>query len=195
MSTVTPVVLPSSNPRDEVWGRLSIRVIVYLASSAVAGIVAGLVWFLLAPRPTYSISEALRATIPERELAAMVGADVYFVVLSAAFGLVLGIQAWVWFSHEHLTSVFMALGGGLIAALVAWRFGLLIDGAGFASRLSAAEPGDLVRTDLQLRALAALVCGPFFAVLPVMIASAFLPEKPVRRGRAGEVRDRGLAEK
>ena len=87
------------------------------------------------------------------------------------------------------------LGGGLIAALVAWRFGLLIDGAGFASRLSAAEPGDLVRTDLQLRALAALVCGPFFAVLPVMIASAFLPEKPVRRGRAGEVRDRGLAEK
>lgn len=174
---------PASNPRDEVWGRTSIRVIVYLAGSVVAGIVAGLAWYLLAPRPSYSISESLQANISERELSGMVGADVYFVGLSLVFGLVLGIQAWVWFSREHLLSVFMAIFGGLVAAVVTWRFGLLIDGSGFASRLASANPGDLVQVDLELRALAALVSGPFFAVLPVMIASAFLPEQPIGRGR------------
>ncbi|HMR48714.1 MAG TPA: hypothetical protein PKE40_05120 [Arachnia sp.] len=178
--------LPKITPRDEVWGRTSVRGVVFLVGSVVAGVIMGLLWFFVAPRPSYSISESLRASIPERELAGVVSADVYFVGLSVIFGLVLGVQAWLWFHRDGLLSVAMAVLGGTAAVLVAWRVGLLVDGAGFAARLAAAGPGDRVRMDLQLRSLAALVCGPFFAILPVMIASAFLPERPVGRGRVRE---------
>lgn len=181
---MTVPTLPKITPRDEVWGRISIRVIVFLAASVLAGAIMGLVWFLTAPRPSYSISESLRASLPERELARVAGSDVFFVGLSALLGIVLGVLAWVWFHRDGLASVVMAVLGGTLAALVGWRMGLLVDGAGFAARLAAANPGDVVRMDLELRALAALVCAPFFAVLPVMIASAFLPEYPDEDGRA-----------
>ncbi|NHB86019.1 hypothetical protein G7085_19780 [Tessaracoccus sp. HDW20] len=48
--------------------------------------------------------------------------------------------------------------------------------SGFEERLAAAAAGDLVQVDLQLRALSALIVGPFAAVTPIMLLSAFWPE-------------------
>ena len=49
---MTTPTLPKITPSDEVWGRTSVRVVVFLVGSVVAGVIMGLVWFFIAPRPS-----------------------------------------------------------------------------------------------------------------------------------------------
>ncbi len=62
------------------------------------------------------------------------------------------------------------------ASAIAWWLGTIVGNNGFAARMAEAAVGDVVQMDLQLRSLSALLVGPFAAITPIMLLSAFWPE-------------------
>ena len=151
-------------------------VTIFLLCCVAAGVVAGVVWALVAKRPVYRLSEDLEATLGERELANLFASDALFVLLTAGLGLVIGIACW-WLFHRNgwWVCLFAILGAG-ITGVIAWQVGLLVTPENFDERLASAVGGDEVPVDLQLHALAALLVGPFLAITPVMLLAAFAPE-------------------
>ena len=67
-----------------------------------------------------------------------------------------------------LGAVVVAAGAGLLC----WAVGYRIEPGSFSVRLAAAQPGELVPIDLTVRARAALLVWPLFAVLPVLLGSS-----------------------
>ena len=62
--------------------------------------------------------------------------------------------------------------GRAAAALVCWLVGYRLGPGDFTARLAAAKPGDIVPIELTLRARAALLTWPFFAMIPVLLGSS-----------------------
>jgi LPXTG-motif cell wall-anchored protein len=139
-----------------------------------AGVPAGLLWWWLAPRADFRITETVPAVIgtPSEEL--LVGDDVVFTLILAGLGLLAGAAAW-WLRRRRGVATVLALAlGGTAAAVVAWRLGELL-GAG-PTEAQLADVGGRVTTALRLGGLAALAVGPFAAVfaylLPVLVTRA-----------------------
>ena len=152
----------------------------YLLGCAVAGLIQAVVWALTAERPGYTVGEDMYARIGERGLANLFAPDALFTLLVGILGLAAGIASWLLFRHVGWWVCVLAVVGATIGALVTWQVGLLVSGNGFASRLAAAQPGDVVPVDLVLNAHAALLVAPFLAITPVMLFSAFWPEENSR---------------
>ena len=165
-------------PADRVestW-RLRWGMVAFLVACLAVGAPVGVAWALTAPLPTYVVNDDLTATMAERGLAGVISADAAFAGWMALLGLVIGGVAWWRFQRfGWWVAVIAVLGGGL-AALVAWRVGLLISPEDFSSRLTVAKAGDTVAIDLSLRAKSALLVAPFLAITPIMLLSAFLPD-------------------
>ncbi|GAB3814598.1 hypothetical protein GCM10028820_10810 [Tessaracoccus terricola] len=149
----------------------------FLVGCALAGLVLGLIWFLGAYRPGYTVLEDLGATMDERGLAGMFAADAFFTLLVGILGLAAGIVSWLLFRNLGWWVCLLAVVGSTAGALVVWQFGLLLGGSGFSERLASAGPGDVVPVDLALQAHAAILVAPFLAITPVMLFSAFWPEE------------------
>lgn len=151
-------------------------VTVFLLSCVGAGVVAGVLWALLAVRPNYTLTGDLEASLGERELAEIFASDALFVLLMAVLGLAIGIVCWVLFHRHGWWVCLLAILGAGITGVVAWQVGLIVRPESFDERLASAVGGDVVPVDLQLHALAALLVAPFVAITPVMLLAAFAPE-------------------
>lgn len=169
--------------------RLRWRALAHLVACGALGLLAGVLWSALAPRATYRMTPQLRATLPERSQAEIIGGDAAFTVIVGLLGLALGILTWMWFHRRGWLLILLSVTGPTCMSLIAWQVGKLIGGSGLTERLAAAGPGDLVRMDLELHALGALAVGPFLAITPVMLLAAFWPERSVD-GDDGEHPDR-----
>ena len=154
------------------------RVTIFLSSCLGVGVVAGVLWAVLAFRPRYEVADDLGASLRERGLSQIFAADALFSVLLAVVGLGIGIACWLLFHRNGWWVCVLAVSGAIIAALVAWQVGLLVTPNDFAERLARAVGGDEVPVDLQLHATAALLVAPFTAITPVMLLAAFWPESP-----------------
>lgn len=161
------------------FDRMRWRSLAHLVACIALGVLAGVAWTALSPRATYFITPQMRATLSERSQAEIVGGDATFAIIMGLLGLALGILTWVWFHRRGWLLVLLAVLGPTVMALVAWQMGQAIGGSGLTERLAAAQPGDLVQTDLELHALGALAVAPFFAITPVMLLAAFWPERSV----------------
>ena len=162
------------------------RLLVQLLGALGVGIAAGVLWYLVADPPAYLVGDSGNATMGERDLAAVFTVDYWFAVIGALFGLLQGIWAWRWFGYRGWVVVPVVLACSCVAALVAWGVGEGLGPHGFDQRMAQARPGDRVVTDFRLQAHSALAMWPLGAILPVMIASAFLPapeDRLVRRLR------------
>ncbi len=169
-----------SDPISVYWRQLLSdmrwRVVVFVLSCAVLGVVVGIIWAATASRPGYRIADDLGATLDERGLAGIFAADALFTFLTAVVGLGVGVAAWMLFHRNGWWVCVLAVLGAGLAGLLAWRAGLLVTPDDFSERLARAVAGDVVPVDLQLHALAALLVPPFAAITPVMLLAAFAPE-------------------
>lgn len=155
------------------------RLLIVLVGAAVIGLAAGFCWFALVRLPSYVVNADGGAVLSERGLAAVFGADAWFAVLGFGFGIVLGAWSWWWFARLGWRVNLVALAASAIGAALCWWVGTTLGPQHFIERLGSARTGDLVPVDFALRSLSALLTWPLGAVLVVMIAAAFGPERSV----------------
>jgi hypothetical protein len=135
------------------------------------------IWWLVAPRRSYEVSEeGAFALVPESEAA--VGSDGWFMLLTGV--LALAVAAVVWRRQVRrgpLILVALAL-GMLLCGLVTWQVGALLGPRPAAAALE--QVGAVVLGPLGLRAYGALVVGPFLAVAGYVLAVCFTSRDDLR---------------
>jgi hypothetical protein len=134
---------------------------------ALAGVPAGLLWWALAPRADFRITEAGPAVIgsPSQEL--LVADDAVYALVLGGLGLIAGAAAW-WLRRRRGVATVLALAlGASAAAVVAWQVGELL-GQG-PSEAELADVGARVTTALRLGGLPALAVAPFAAVAAYLV--------------------------
>lgn len=161
----------------EIWQRIGL----VLAAAIVLGLVAGVVWWLLTPLPSYQIREDGLATISERGLAEVFAGDAWFTAIGILCGAAIGTLAALLAARRMgWLVVFVVLVDCIVAGLLCWGIGSLLGPGDFDARLAAAHPGEQVPIDLSLRSGVALAVWPFFGLLPVLLWSTLTrdPEEP-----------------
>lgn len=174
--TEPALVMAPGNRLAELWMRTSWRAVVYVACCVLAGGLSGLLWAAVTRPPSYLLREDLSATMSELNLADIISADANFAFITGALGLAIGVAGWLVLHKRGWVVTALPVIAAFAASLMAWRLGVIVGTSGFDERLATASAGDLVQVDLQLRALSALIVGPFMAITPIMLLSAFWPE-------------------
>lgn len=136
----------------------------------VAGIPAGLLWWLLSPVVHTVVIEgqtiAVEPTATERAPAG----SVVFTLVMAGFGLLAGLAVWLRRRHRGVTVLLGLAAGTALAGVVAWQLGEALVAWFGDSVETRVGPAEAV---LDLAALPALAVGPFVAVL-VYVAGTLL---------------------
>jgi Protein of unknown function (DUF2567) len=144
--------------------RSSVGIVLVLA---VTGIPVGALWWLLAPRVDFRVTEEGPVPIgnPSGEL--LVADDGVLVLLLAATGLIAGVAAW-WLRRRRGVATVLALAvGALATGVVAWQLGELLGPGPTQSQLD--DIGARLTTPLRLGGLPVLAVGPFAAVLAYLV--------------------------
>lgn len=192
-----PAGQPGPSP-DARWGgrrelRADLRSAVVLALGlALAGIPAGVLWRVLAPRADFRITEAGPVPVgtPSSELLAAV--DGVFVLVLSGAGLLAGLVAWL-LRRRRGVAVVLALALGTAATgLVAWQVGELL--APGPSREQLTEVGARVSTGIELGSLPALAVAPFVALLVYVLGVLVNADDSLGRPGGGAARGAGEPE-
>lgn len=152
-------------------------------SLALAGLPAGVLWWLLAPRADYRITAGGPVPLGEVTEELLVSDDVVFVLILAGLGLVAGAAAWRLRRRRGVATMLALAAGTALTGAVAWQVGELL-GAG-PTEAELAAVGGVVTTSLTLGSLPALAVGPFAAVLAYVVAVLYVADDGL--GRTGEV--------
>lgn len=180
MSEPTPAPAPSSRapwvqqPPPERWlGGPELRTdlrpagLLVLALAGV-GVPAGLVWWALAPRAEFRITEDGPVVVGSPSTELLVADDAVFVLVMAVVGLLAGTTAWLLLRRHRGVTLLTALAVGATASgAVAWLVGELLGEGPTQAELS--EVGGVVTTGLDLGATAALAVAPFVALLAYVL--------------------------
>jgi hypothetical protein len=144
--------------------RSSARLVLVLA---LAGLLAGLLWWWLAPRADFRVTDAGPVVIgnPAEEL--RVADDAVFALIVGAFGLIAGAAAWFLRRRRGVATVLALAVGGSLLAVVAWQLGELLGTGPTEAQL--ADVGTVVTTPLSLGSLPALALAPFAALLAYLV--------------------------
>lgn len=141
-----------------------------IGALAVAGLPAGLLWWLLAPRADFRITSDGPTPIgnPSDEL--LVADDVIFTLIVAGLGLLAGLILWWRRGFRGVAAVVALALGTLAAGVLAWQLGESL-GPG-PSPAALRHVGATVTTGLHLASWPALAIGPAVALLAYFIAAA-----------------------
>jgi hypothetical protein len=144
--------------------------LVTVAVLALTGIPAALLWWWLAPRASFRVTEGELVPVgapPSDEL--FMADDGIYVLVLAGLGVLAGLAVWLRRRARGVV-ILTALATGMIAAsLVAWQAGELLGPGPTDEELAAV--GTTVTTGLQLAAVAAVAVGPFLGVLTYLVAT------------------------
>jgi hypothetical protein len=135
---------------------------------AVAGALAGLVWWSLAPRVDFRITDTGPALIGSPSEEVLIADDTVLLAVLSVVGLIAGVLAWFWRRRRGVATVLALAVGGIVAGLVAWQVGELL-GAG-PTEAQLADVGGVVTSSLTLGSLAVLAAAPFTALLAYVVA-------------------------
>jgi hypothetical protein len=161
--------------------RSSLAVVLALA---LTGVPVGLLWWVLAPRADFRVTEDGPVPIGDPSGELLVADDGVLVLLLAATGLIAGAAAW-WLRRRRGVATVVALAlGALATGVVAWRLGELLGPGPTQAQL--ADVGARLTTPLRLGGLPVLAVGPFAAVLAYLV-----PVVSTRRDDLGRVPARG----
>lgn len=139
-----------------------------VAGSALAGLLAGLVWTVVAPHAQVVATGGGGADVVNPETSAFIAADGWFTVLCVLGGAACGLLGWAVAVRRHgVPAVLGLLGGGVAAALAARWLGQRSGQAAFNRLLAVSRPGTLLRAPLSLGAHGALAFWPLAAGLVV----------------------------
>ncbi len=171
MSGVVTEPADVSAPRRSYRG--AARIGAFVAFGLGLGAAAGVLWELVVDLPVYKIASDGAASTTERGLTEFFGGDAWFAAIGLLVGLGLGILGW---------RRFRDLGWPLVLVVVPHRPRVRACCAGWWATGSdpgtsprgwpRPRPGDLVPIELTLRARAALLTWPFFAVIPILLGSS-----------------------
>jgi hypothetical protein len=138
------------------------------AGSALLGLLAGLVWSVLAPRPLLVVQSPGVAEVINPETNAFIAADAWFCLVTAVGGLICGVAGYLLSVRRHGAAALagLLLGGVAAAALTMWvgqQQGL----SAFQSRLAASRAGTLLHEPLALGGHGELAFWPLAVALVV----------------------------
>jgi hypothetical protein len=165
--------------------------VVIIAGSVLLGAPAGLLWSKVAPRLTVTF-EAQGPTAPDLESTkAFIGADASYLLVMLALGLLCGGLAWLFARRSGPWTVAALAAGGVLAALVAARVGLVSGSHGSLAALRQGTvghapvdlylggplPGQLTGDVPHLRAPWAAVAWPVGAMVAFLAGAAWRPEE------------------
>jgi len=153
-----------------------------VAGLALAGVPAGLLWWALAPRADFRITETGPVPIGEVSPELLVADDAVLALVLAGVGLLAGIAAWFLRRRRGVATVLALALGACLTAVVAWQVGELL-GAG-PSEAQLADVGARVTTSLTLSSPAALALAPFTALLAYVVAVLYTPDDGLGRTQA-----------
>jgi hypothetical protein len=185
MHSPPPPLYPSSSAAASRWPgwpeiRADLRSAVWLVVGlALAGLPAGVLWWLLAPRADYRITADGPAALGDPSEELLVADDAVFVLVLAGIGLICGGAVW-WLRRRRGVAAVLALAvGGTLTAVVAWQVGELL-GVG-PSEADLADVGAVVTTSLTLGSLPALAIAPFTAVLAYVVGVLYVADDGLGR--------------
>jgi LPXTG-motif cell wall-anchored protein len=184
-----PAVTPAADTYWRGWAeiRADLRSSALLVLGlALAGLLAGLLWWWLAPRADFRITDAGPVVIgnPPEEL--LVADDAVLALILVGLGLVVGAAAWFLRRRRGVATVLALAVGGSAMAAVAWQLGEFLGAGPTQAQLSAV--GTVVTTSLRLGSLPALALAPFAALLAYLV-----PVLTVHRDDLGRTPDPGRA--
>lgn len=181
--------------RPHISRREGIFMAIYAGTVLVLGLLAGLVWSLVTPLPSVTVTSDGTATTTNSAAVQSFSPDAAFIMIGLVTGLILGIIAWQWFHRAGWPVILIAGLGASLCALIAVHFGAVIGPDDFDTRLASASAGETVVLDLALTTSTAWVVWPFAAIVPILVYSALTrdSETPRSRGRRAE-RSSGWAE-
>ncbi len=157
---------------------------------ALAGVPAGLLWWALAPRADFRVTEEVPVPVGNPSVELSVAGDGVLVLVLGGLGLIAGGLAWGLRRRRGVSTVVALAVGASVAALVAWRLGELLAPGPAAAELE--QVGAVVTTPLSLSALPALAVAPFAAVLAYLIGVVMARTDDL--GRTTDLPRRGLDE-
>ena len=144
-----------------------LAVVLVIAGSAVIGLVAGLIWAVIAPRVQYQVytlkPPTAYATNPETS--AFIAADGWYCFIALTGGAIIGLLAYL-FAVRRYGALPMAgtVVGSIVAALVAaWVGHLASGGPGFNNLLATSKPGAYLYAPISLGSRGALAFWPLAA--------------------------------
>ena len=151
---------------------------------AVSGLLAGLLWWQIAPRAHFKVTtdDVVAIGGPVSNELFMADDGVLALVL-AGLGLVAGLVVWFLRRHRGVAALGALTVGTAAAGVVAWQLGRLL-GPG-PTKADLAHVGARVTTSLDLNTPVALVTGPFVAVLVYVVAASLTPDDQLRRDQPG----------
>jgi hypothetical protein len=146
---------------------------VALAGSAVLGIVAGLVWAAVAPRPLLQEIARGEAQVVNAETSAFIVADAWFCLIVAVGGLITGVLGYrVLVRRAGWVATAGLVLGAVAAALLAMWVGEQV-GLGTYNHLLAASPvGTLFHASLALGAKSSLAFWPLLTSVVILLAES-----------------------
>jgi hypothetical protein len=159
-----------------------------LGGSAVLGIVAGLIWAVVAPRPLLQEIARGEAELVNAESTAFIVADAWFALVTAVGGIITGVLGYRFLVRRAGAAataglVLGALAGALVALWVGENIGL-----GTYNHLLASSPtGAFFHSSLALGAKSTLAFWPLCTSVVLLIAESGTRRGPARGPARGDV--------
>jgi hypothetical protein len=142
--------------------------------SVAVGLVAGVVWWLVAPEVTVGVRDGQTVLIAS-EAHGLFGVDVSFGIVGAAAGFLLG-AAMLTRHREHPTAVLAGLVlGGVVGSVVAWQVGFALGPGPLGERTGGAADGVTLTIPLDLAATGVLLFWPITAVVASLVLGGVPP--------------------
>jgi hypothetical protein len=142
----------------------ALRVVAVLA---VLGGPAGLLWWALAPRADYRVTESGPEVIGAPPAELKIADDAVLALVLAAIGLAAGLTVWFLRRRRGVATVLALAAGTVLTGVAAWQVGELLGEGPTEAQLE--QVGATVTTPLTLGSVAALAVGPFVAVLSYVL--------------------------
>ena len=166
----TPAPVPAARAYWRGWPevradlRSSAGIVLVLAA---AGLLAGVLWWWLAPRADFRITDGAPVAIGNPTEEYFVADDSVLALILIAMGLLAGGAAWFLRRRRGVATVLALAVGASLLAVVAWQLGEAL-GAG-PTKEQLADVGAVVTTRLALGSPPALAFAPFAALLAYLV--------------------------
>jgi hypothetical protein len=136
------------------------------AGTAALGVLAGLLWAAVAPRPLLVMTSPGAAALINTETSAFIAADAVFCLVCLAGGVVSGALGYLFAVRKYGPLAMAGLLAGSVAAAFVARWVGEQSGSAALQHLLATQPtGARFHDSLTLRATGALVCWPLAAAV------------------------------
>jgi hypothetical protein len=151
----------------------------------VAGLLVGLLWFLLAPEfAVEMVGGELRPSGPMGE--SRFAADAWFAIISGIAGVLITLVLFTRHRHRPVETMCALVIAGLAGSVVAWRLGVLLGPAPITGALDDLAEGTRLELPLGLGATGTLLAWPIGSVAAVIVMGLFGEDRSPRRSAPAE---------